>query len=69
MTIDELKIGARGLPEDQRFELVADLIGALPAVLSDTDDGSREAGRRLDEMRRDPTARRTWEQVKAEIGR
>jgi putative addiction module component (TIGR02574 family) len=69
MTVDELKSGALGLPEDQRFHLLADLIGSLPAVLSDHDDGSDEAGRRLAEMRSDPSARLTWEQVKREIGR
>jgi hypothetical protein len=69
MTIEELKSRARSLPEDQRAELLAELIGSLPAVLSDGDDGSEEAGRRLEEMRAVPSARRTWEQVKAEIGR
>ena len=69
MTIAELQAGARDLPEDQRLALVADLIGSLPAVLADFDDGSDEAGRRLAEMRSDPGARITWEQVKAEIGR
>lgn len=69
MTIAELQAGARSLPEDQRFALVSDLIGTLPAVLSDFDDGSDEAGRRLSEMRSDPASRMTWEQVKAEIGR
>lgn len=69
MTITELQACARNLPEDQRFALVADLIGSLPAVLSDFDDGSDEAGRRLAEMRSDPTSRKTWAQVKAEIGR
>ncbi|MDQ8190657.1 addiction module protein [Roseibacillus persicicus] len=57
------------LPEDQRAKLVAELLGSLPAVLADSDDGSDEAGRRLAEMRADPTSRRTWAQVKAEIGR
>jgi len=69
MTVDELKSGALDLPEDQRFHLLADLIGSLPAVLSDPDDGSDEAGRRLKEMRENPSARLTWEQVKKEIGR
>lgn len=69
MTITELQAGVRSLPEDQRFALIADLMGSLPAVLADIDDGSEEAGRRLAEMRSDPGSRRTWEQVKAEIGR
>ena len=69
MTIEELKSGARGLPDDQRFELLADLLGSLPAVLSDVDEGSEEAGRRLAEMRNDPSARMTWGQVKTEVER
>lgn len=69
MTVAELKSSVRDLPEDQRFALLADLIGSLPAVLSDLDDGSDEAGRRLAEMRGEPSARRTWQQVKAEIRR
>ena len=69
MTVEELKSGARELPEDQRFELLADLLGSLPVVFSDIDDGSEEAGRRLAEMRSDPSSRMTWDDVKSEIGR
>lgn len=69
MTVEELKSCARELPEDQRFELLVDLLGSLPVVLSDVDDGSEEAGRRLAEMRSDPSARMTWDEVKSEIGR
>ncbi len=69
MTVEELKHDARNLPEDQRFALIADLMGSLPAVLSDSDDGSSEATRRFQEMKADSTARRTWDQVKSEIGR
>ena len=69
MTVEELKSGARKLPEDQQFELLADLLGSLPVVLSEADDGSEEAARRLAEMRSDPSARMTWDEVKSEIGR
>lgn len=69
MKIDEIQTGALNLPQDQRAALVAELLSSLPAVLSDIDDGSAEAGRRLAEMKADPTTRRTWEQVKAELGR
>ncbi len=69
MKIDEIQTGALNLPQDQRAALVAELLGSLPAVLSDIDDGSAEAGRRIAEMKTDPTTRRTWEQVKAELGR
>lgn len=69
MTIEELKTTARNLPEDQRAELLTDLVSSLPAILSDNDDGSQEASRRLAEMKSDPTACRSWEEVKREIGR
>jgi hypothetical protein len=49
--------------------LAAELLGSLPAVLADFDDGSEEAVRRITEMKADPAARRTWDQVKAELGR
>lgn len=42
MPVEEWKSGARKLPEDQRFELLADLLGSLPVVLSDVDDGSED---------------------------
>jgi putative addiction module component (TIGR02574 family) len=69
MTLTEIQTGALNLPEDQRAVLAAELLGSLPAVLSDLDDGSEEAGRRISEMKADPTSRRTWDQVKAELGR
>ena len=68
-TVEELKIDARNLPEDQRFALVADLMGTLPVVLSDADDGSAEAKRRFSEMKSDPSARRSWGQIRSEVGR
>jgi hypothetical protein len=69
MMITEIQTGALNLPEDQRAALAAELLGSLPAVLSDFDDGSEEAGRRITEMKSDPASRRTWQQVKAELGR
>ena len=69
MTLIEIQADALNLPEDQRAELVAKLLGSLPAVLSDIDDGSEEASRRIAEMKADPASRRTWDQVKAELGR
>ena len=57
------------LPEDQRALLAAELLGSLPIVLADEDDGSIEARRRIDEMKRDPSVTRTWDQIKAELGR
>lgn len=69
MNLTEIQSGALNLPEDQRAALAAELLGSLPAVLSDLDDGSEEAGRRIAEMKINPSSRRTWDQVKAELGR
>lgn len=69
MNAIEIHKEALTLPEDQRAKLAADLLESLPVVLSDSDDGSAEARRRLDEMKRDPSVGRTWEQIKAGIGR
>ena len=69
MRLIEIQANALNLPEYQRAELVAKLLGLLPAVLSDIDDGSEEAGRRIAEMKADPASRRTRDQVKAELGR
>jgi len=69
MNASEIYLGTLSLPEDQRASLVADLLNSLPAVLADVDDGSMEASRRLEELKRDPSVGRTWEQIKAELGR
>jgi hypothetical protein len=69
MTISEIHSGALQLPEDQRAALAAELLSSLPAVLSDFDDGSEEAARRIAEMKTNPSSKRTWDQVKAELGR
>jgi hypothetical protein len=69
MNTVEIKQGALGLPKDQRAALITELIGTLPAVLSDFDGDSEEAFRRLDELKRDPSVGRTWDQIKAELGR
>jgi hypothetical protein len=69
MNIEEIQAGAMTLPEDKRASLVADLLATLPAVLSDIDDGSLEAKRRIEEMKSDPSSRRSWEQIKSSLGR
>ncbi len=69
MKLIEIQADALNLPEDQLAELVAKLLGLLPAVLSDVDDGSEEASRRIAEMKADPASGRTRDQVKAELGR
>ncbi len=69
MNVAEIQAGAMTLPEDERASLVADLLATLPAVMSDVDDGSEEAKRRIDEMKSDPSSRCSWSQIKASLGR
>jgi hypothetical protein len=69
MSVSEIRSEALNLPEDQRALLAAELLGSLPAVLADADDGSIEARRRIEEMKCDPSVTRTWDQIKAELGR
>ncbi|MEO5714149.1 MAG: addiction module protein [Luteolibacter sp.] len=69
MNVTQIQKEAMGLPEDQRALLAAELLGSLPAVLADADDGSMEAQRRIGEMKQDPAARRSWDQIKSELGR
>ncbi len=69
MNVAEIQAGAMTLPEDERASLVADLLATLPAVLSDIDDGSQEAKRRIKEMKSDPSSRRSWSQIKTGLGR
>ena len=69
MSVSEIRKEALSLPEDQRALLAAELLGSLPAVLADADDGTIEARRRIEEMKRDPSVTRTWDQIKAELGR
>lgn len=69
MSVSEIRKEALNLPEDQRALLAAELLGSLPAVLADSDDGSCEAKRRIEEMKKDPSVTRTWDQIKAELGR
>ena len=69
MNAAEIQQEALTLPEDQRARLAADLLESLPVVLSDSDDGSAEAHRRIDELKRDPSVGRSWEQIKDSLGR
>lgn len=69
MNLAEIQKESLNLPEDQRAALAAELFGSLPALLSDFHGGSQEAGRRITEVKADPASQRTWDQVKAELGK
>lgn len=69
MNASEIQQSALNLPQDQRAQLVAELIESLPAVLADSDDGSTEAKRRIAELKRDPSSGKTWPEIKASLGR
>ena len=53
-TIVEVEKLALNLPERERAALAANLLGSLPGILSDEDEGVAEALRRDAEMEVDP---------------
>ena len=67
MTTEEIKINALELPQDQRAILAASLLGSLPAVLDEDDEGVNEALRRSREMDDDPGVEMTWDDVKSGV--
>ena len=69
MKLEEIQRGAMELPNAQRAALARDLLESLPTVLLDDDDGVAEALRRSEEMDRDPPVARSWEQIRASLGR
>jgi putative addiction module component (TIGR02574 family) len=54
-TIGEVEKLALSLSERQRAILAAQLLGSLPPVLHDDDEGMAEAGRRDAELEADPS--------------
>ena len=54
-TIGEVEKLALSLSEKQRAILAAQLLGSLPPVLQDDDEGMAEAGRRDAELEADPS--------------
>ena len=68
-TLGEIEQEAMKLPEADRAGLASRLLGSLPAVLSDNDDGVAEALRRDAELDRDPAAALTLEQLRKDIHR
>ncbi|MEM1296011.1 MAG: addiction module protein [Verrucomicrobiota bacterium] len=69
MTIEEIESSALGLPQEKRAKLAASLLGSLPAVLDEEEEGIDEALRRSREMDDDPGAEMTWKEVKAGLRR
>jgi len=66
-TIAEVEKLAVDLPENQRSLPAAHLLGSVPAVLHDEDEGIAEALRRDAEMDADPSANMSLEQIDARI--
>jgi hypothetical protein len=66
-TIAEVEKLALGLPESQRAILAAHLLGSLPAVLHDEDDGIAEALRRDAELDANPMAGISLEQLDRQV--
>tara|TARA_R110002096_G_scaffold24760_32_gene78089 strand:- start:6120 stop:6335 length:216 start_codon:yes stop_codon:yes gene_type:complete len=69
MTADEIEASALELPPEERARLAASLLGSLPAVLDEEDEGITEAVRRSNEMDVDPSVELSWDEVKAGIRR
>jgi len=68
-TINEVKKLALDLPETDRAVLAAHLLGSLPPVLHDEDEGIAEALRRDQELDAKPGSALTLEQLDRRIKR
>jgi hypothetical protein len=68
-TIAEVEKLALDLPDSQRAVLAARLLGSLPAVLHDEDEGFAEAVRRDAELEADPSAGISLKQLDRKIER
>ena len=68
-TIAEVEKLALDLPETQRAVLAAHLLGSLPAVLHDEDEGIAEALRRDAELDANPASGMSLEQLDQQIER
>lgn len=69
MQLEELQKRVMDLPDGDRAWLAAELLGSLPTMLVDEDDGIAEARRRSRELADDPSKGRTWEEIRRELGR
>jgi len=68
-TISEIEKLALDLPENERAVLAAHLLGSLPPVLHDADEGIAEALRRDAELEANPSSGLSLEQVDQQIDR
>jgi putative addiction module component (TIGR02574 family) len=66
-TISEVEKLALDLPESQRAVLAAHLLGSLPSVLHDEDEGVAEALRRDAELDENPSLGISVKEVDAQI--
>lgn len=67
-SITEVEKLALDLPESERAVLAAHLLGSLPAVLHDEDEGIAEALRRDAELDANPTSGMSLEDLDQQIG-
>jgi hypothetical protein len=68
-TITEVEKLALELPETHRALLAAHLLGSLPAVLHDEDEGLAEAERRDAELDANPSLSISIEELDRQVGR
>jgi hypothetical protein len=66
-TLREVERLAMELPDRDRAALAAGLLGSLPAVLGDEDEGVAEALRRSAELDRDPGVGMTIEELRRSV--
>ena len=69
MTAEEIHQTVMELSDSERARLAGELLASLPAILVEADEGLAEAQRRSEELDQDPSAGRTWQQIKEELGR
>lgn len=69
MKFQEIQCRAMELPDGERASLAAELLGSLPAMLVDSDDGIVEARRRSRELAENPAVGCSWEEIRRDLGR
>lgn len=69
MKLEELQKCVMELPDGDRARLATELLGSLPSVLVDPDDGIAEARRRARELAQNPSVGCSWEEIRRDLGR